>query len=47
MLAMDVNEEYGYWPCPKQGYADPSPISFDTVFMKDAQRAESNEKSIF
>ena len=34
---------------PNQGYADPPlppPLSFYTTFMRDAQCAESNEKSI-
>ena len=34
-------------PCPKQGYADPLPLRFTPIFMKDAHSAESKEKLIF
>ena len=37
----------GYFPTQDMQAAPPLPLSFAPVFMKDAQCAESNEKSIF
>ena len=37
-----------FWLSPNEGYADPPPpLSFDPTFMKDAQCAETDEKTIF
>ena len=29
-----------FWSCPKEGYADPSPLRIGQIFMQDSECAE-------